>query len=467
MNKWLYILHGWIGLNFGLVLFVVCLSGTIAVVSHEIDWLCNPAIRVTPADTQTDWTTRYEAVQRAYPDLRIRSAFAPIGSRFACEFWVDTDSGVMKRVYVDPYRGNVTGHAPWFNTQRFFRDFHRRFFWFAWWGIWVVTIFAFVLLVSAGTGLAFYKRWWTKLFVLRIGLGSRVFFSDLHRLFGVWTLLFTILIAGTGVWYFVEIPLSWVYRGKARPSSAMPAPPLPSEEIRSDRLAVSELAKIAEQAIPEFEIRSISFPKESNKPVQFQGQASAWLVRNRANKVLVDPYDGKVLLQQQAEDLRPLARWVDTVDPLHFGNFGGLTTKLIWFVFGLGLSTLMPTGTYLWIRRRSQIAEGIARRIQTDDTYHKNEHTTIRRQTRRRITLGLISTTATWLLAAYATWDVLADQLTEYGPTYGWRALGEPAVVAFYGSFLLIITAATFVWYRWVWFYVPPNTLPAIQRQCI
>ena len=41
-RKLVFELHGWIGLNLGLILFVVCLSGTFATLSDEIDALIDP-----------------------------------------------------------------------------------------------------------------------------------------------------------------------------------------------------------------------------------------------------------------------------------------------------------------------------------------------------------------------------------------------------------------------------------------
>ena len=38
-------LHAWAGIIFGPFLYVICLSGSFAVISNEIDWLFNPKIR--------------------------------------------------------------------------------------------------------------------------------------------------------------------------------------------------------------------------------------------------------------------------------------------------------------------------------------------------------------------------------------------------------------------------------------
>jgi uncharacterized iron-regulated membrane protein len=407
-NKLLFAIHGWLGLSLGLPLFIICLSGSFAVVSHEIDWLLTPAMRAPAHDGPVNWDAVAEQVRREYPEAPLTFLWAPEGPGFAAEAWLRTPEG-NRRVFADPATGEVLGTTGWFNTQRFFRDFHRRFFWYSVWGIWLVSSFAVILFATAFAGLLFYKRWWAKLFTLRVHRGGRMFFSDLHRMTGVWTLLFALLISLTGLWYLVEKPLL-----RSMPDLLPKLPRLTGERLAelgpvAAPLSIGEYARIARETHPGLQIKVIWLPTKPGAPVQIQGQGAAWLIRDRANKVLLDPYSGEVLYHQRAQELGPLARWVDTADPLHFGNFGGLATKLVWFGFGLLLSLLMPTGVYLWTKRAEQAAAGAAKRMrgQSDADIARE----VRRATRRRTGLGLAITSAILLLAATTTYHALADQL--------------------------------------------------------
>ena len=103
--------------------------------------------------------------------------------------------------------------------------------------------------------------------------------------------------------------------------------------------------------MPDLDIRRIWFPVTLTDPVRVEGQATAWLVQERANQVLLDPYNGEVLAMERAEQASAYKRWGDMADPLHFGDFGGIPTKILWSLFGMALPAMVLTGSYLSLRQ--------------------------------------------------------------------------------------------------------------------
>jgi len=95
-------------------------------------------------------------------------------------------------------------------------------------------------------------------------------------------------------------------------------------------------------------------PADATRALDIVGDAGTLLVRERANRVYVDPARGEVLAVQRGTELPLMYRWVHTADPLHFGTFGGLATQLVWFVFGLLTSAMAFSGAWLWLKRTTK-----------------------------------------------------------------------------------------------------------------
>lgn len=341
--------HSALGVLTGLLLFVVCWSGTMAVVSHEIDWLLDARLRVTPRSERATWGQIHAAVLRAYPDARNISLEAPLSPRTAAVAVVDLPRQPYVRVYVDPYTAEVRGHTSYLNVQRFFRSFHMSLFDFGGVGYYVVSAFAIVLLLSLVTPLLFYRRWWRGFFTLETGRGRRPFWSDVHALVGLWGFWFALVIALTGAWYLVE--LFGVDLGYPDLTPAV-------SQAEHAELPLDSLIQVAETRWPELQVEAIHLPADwTGGALLLHGSNDAWLVHPRANQLFLHPVNGGVLAQQTAQGLGWPARWVDTADPLHFGNFAGLGSKVPWFLFGLALSGLSLTGAWLHAQRLARSGE--------------------------------------------------------------------------------------------------------------
>lgn len=355
-------IHSFTGVITGLMLFVICWSGTFAVLSNEIDWLVTPALRVQPQGDRANWGEIKAAAEAAYPNATVSSLGVPLYGRSAATVRMSTPDGSRIQLFVDPYTAKVTGVTSGFTVQRFFRDFHRRLFYPNPWGVYLVSVFAVTMLVSLVAALYFYRRWWTRFFRFRASSG-RTFWSELHKAAGLWSIWFLLVIGLTSAWYLFEAARYHVgdgiiaYAGDAE--FALHALPRPASGPDLPMLPLNDLLEQVRRLRADLDVRSIRLGEDGSLYVD--GQAGHLLVRDRANQVRLDTRTGEVLYDQRASDLPVYWRWSDTADPLHFGDFGGLIGKLVWFVFGLILSGLILTGTYLHAQRLAREAIGRAR----------------------------------------------------------------------------------------------------------
>jgi uncharacterized iron-regulated membrane protein len=338
-------LHSWVGLKLSLLMAFVCLTGTLAVFSHEIDWLLHPEMRVEPAERSASWGSMLAAVRAAYPDWKVSRIEAPWGRRFAAAASVQTPDGRLRFVWIDPYRGTVTGDTGWFNTQRFLRNTHRHLMLPTRWGVPIVSSLSLALLVTFASSFVIYKRWWRGFFSWPRGERRRRFWGDLHRLAGVWSLWFVLLIALTGLWYLVES------LGGAAPA-AQAHWPAPTAAATIGPALVDRSVQQARHDWPGLEIGGISLDEAGGRLV-IDGQAEAWLVRDRANALAFDT-NGRLVATVDAGGLSVHQRIAEMADPLHFGTFGGLLTQALWFVFGAAMTLLSLSGVYLFGLRSAE-----------------------------------------------------------------------------------------------------------------
>jgi len=342
--------HRWVGLTLGLLVFIVCFSGTLAVFAPELDWAFNEKWRVPVEESPYDWDSIYNNVRERYPSWSISFILGPRHEGFAAQVLAKPVAGEYVNVLVNPYNGQIQGVTSYWNLWRFFRSFHRRLMVENPAGLLLVTVLGLSFLVSLVTGLISYKKWWRYLFRLRVNRNARVFWGDFHKLLGIWSLWIGLVIALTGAWYFVEL---------FAPAESPPVPKV--KQVKSSQ-AMTDLNGAVEQLrseFPTFSARRMLF-LGGNQPIHVGGQTEQWLLRDRSQGGFVDPRSGTVLATHTTENMNIHQYISEIADPLHFGTWGGITTQIIWFVVGLGLSAGSLTGTLIWFRRTRRTKRGPA-----------------------------------------------------------------------------------------------------------
>ena len=343
-------LHAWAGIIFGPFLYVICLSGSFAVISNEIDWLFNPKIRSQPG--KMNWDLVFNKFNERYPNHELTTVRAPRHNGFAAQSYAKSENGKTLKVYSNPVTGEVQSLENFWNTQRFFRSFDRRFFILpSKIGILFVSLYSIPLIILVVLGLRVQGTKILKLiYSLRKIMTQKKLYSNYHLLLSNWSWIFAVVISLTGIWYGVEV---------FKPASSMKdneASYLKYEIKHYDQIAkkINFLCGLSSDIIDRFKVNSIRFDTKSDL-ITIEGKTSGLGVffRPRANRVTFELKSGKLVNVYKSSDDSAHKILSDIADPIHFGYWGGLTTQVIWFILGLILSIAIIFGLLLSIKRIS------------------------------------------------------------------------------------------------------------------
>ena len=351
-----YNIHSWVGIKLAVLACFILVTGTLAVMSHEIDWLANPAKRVWPVSesNQTSWQQIYHNARQRAPDDQIAWIAAPLDPWFAAEVVRVTADGQRYRQFFHPVTAEYQGDGRWYNWQRFFRMTHRHLMLPTQIGITIVCLYALFMIASMISGTVIYPKWWRGFFRPPRRQNARVFWNDIHRLCGLWSLWLLVVICLTSLWYLVEIwggRASFPNKTSPHSTEAQQAAVQPSTEVLAEALRQTRVHH------PNLEVRQIRIPNPNrkNQVLVIQGQDDTLLVRDRANNTVFDPASGQLLSVRRAGELNLHVRISEAADPLHFGYFAGIYSKVVYFLFGVVLSALALTGTYLYGLRYTRV----------------------------------------------------------------------------------------------------------------
>jgi uncharacterized iron-regulated membrane protein len=344
----LFQIHSLLGLVTGALLLVISLSGSVLVFHDEIDQALNPELLTVPvAGQRLPLNGLYAQAASQYPRAEaIRFRRLPLQEGQALEMNI-TEAGKYTLLYLDPYTGRVVGQR---QRYTFLVDFLLRLHYSLFLGgagEIFVALLAVALVGSAATGLFIYRKYIWKVLLFRVPLAGknwRVLSSGLHRIVGVWSLLFNVLIAVTG--FYLHYPtLAVAFQPQAEPEPV-------SRPFRLS-LSLDRLVAQGTRVLPGLVPRSINLPAGPGGAIVLYGSVpGAPLLSPYGNWVAFDALTGSVT---EVYDLRRQslgARLDSALGTLHFGYYGGIAVKILYVLLGLTPAFLSLTGALLWWRRK-------------------------------------------------------------------------------------------------------------------
>lgn len=366
-----YLIHNFVGLKLTLLLIVVLLTGAIAVVQQEIDWLIYDEMR---AEVQTERLNPGELLDRlqaAYPNNGLfffrTSEDYPHLNAFAR--FID-DNGGWRHAWIDPYSGEVKGDTALLSIGQFIGFLHATLFLPAV-GNSVVNALGLMVLISLITGLMTFPKFWRFFFKAPRTGSVRVFLGDLHKLVGLWSLWIVLIIGITGSWWFYQDPFV-KYAGAPAIVEPYPQKPLLSYEDLDSlaqsgvpaRKSVAELVDVVQAAYPDLHIKVINPPEHNADPYEIVGSNDEWLVSEwTGQRVMVHPYSGEIVEAFMIDDLTAMQRTDIAMRPLHYGTWAtgksDLIVKIVYLLGGLAMTFLAVSGLVISYKRTRKAAKKV------------------------------------------------------------------------------------------------------------
>ena len=214
-----------------------------------------------------------------------------------------------------------------------------------------------MFLAAVVSGVVVYMPFWRKVGLGRVRLKKkrRIVWLDWHNALGMLTLVWAIIVGGTGSINTLADLLLEAWRNDQLAQMLAPyqgKPPVIASASVDDAVKVAR--GVAPDMIPSFvAFPGTRFSSPHHYTVFMRGDGI--LTTRMLRPVLIDASTGTLT------DSRELPWYLKLLlgsQPLHFGDFGGMPLKIFWAAFDVLTIVVLGSGLYLWLTRHNKRKRG-------------------------------------------------------------------------------------------------------------
>ena len=358
-------LHLWLGLLLGLPFAVLALTGSALVFYIEIDRLLNPQIAAEssappPGWSSPVWDRALETARSTRPQAAGHFSFEATGRPGAIPARYYAPGGDHHHsdplmLWFSPDGTQLLREARWGDyLMTFFYDVHRHLLAgetgnqiVGWLG------FAFLVLLISGVVVWWPRGSWRKALALKRGAPPIRTLRDWHKLIGLASALFLLLLSLTGALLALPAEKEWLLAWLVTPMEPVPSPS--SALPYGKQVPVATALAAAHSALPGARLAWIDVPGPGDGTFRIRAQVPGDPNhRFPYSYVFVDQYSGQVLAVHDARAGTSGNIASNWIRPLHDASVGGLATRILGVVIGLAPLLLFITGLLRWrLRRRA------------------------------------------------------------------------------------------------------------------
>lgn len=362
--------HTWAGALTGAMLFVICMSGTLAVLKPELQRWEQSLQQASPSVQDVDaWV---QAGRERFPQAAALTLQWPdaVTAQATIRPGGNARPGGQAGLTLSADGSPVQAAAPATATSllvELHRSLHLGFP-----GRIFISLFGFALLLFITTGLVLHPRQAASSLRLRLRQRMSVGARDAHLLMGLWLLPGLLLIAVTGIFSGMGALGTLTLAPHAFPEAPqqvmralMPAYQLAPAEQAAAMPPLSELVARHLHDHPGFQMSQAVLHNwgDAQAYVTFSGTQRWQLSTPLFEQFHYRATDGALLHHASAAQRKPWVQAFIAIQPLHFAVYAGDASRWLHAIIGLAASLLCASGLYLWLRRGKGGGKGWARRL--------------------------------------------------------------------------------------------------------
>jgi uncharacterized iron-regulated membrane protein len=366
--------HKWSSLICTAFMLLLCITGLPLIFAHEIDHLLGNEVEAPAMPANTAYASMDKVLATAtalYPERVVQFLFRDEDDD---KTWTvslgktPTSEDDTKFVKVDARSAKVL-QEPKFDEGFMYVMLRLHVDLFAGLpGMLFLGFMGLLLVVAIISGVVLYAPFMRKLEFgeIRRDKTPKLKRLDTHNFLGVVTLVWVLVVGTTGVintWAELLIKY-WQFDQMA--IMTVPYKNLPPPTTFASLQASVDAAQARE---PEMKLGFIAFPGTNFSSPHHYGvfmRGKSPITARLFKPVLIDAKTAKVT------DSREVPWYLATLlisQPLHFGDYGGLPLKIIWFVLDIFTIIVLWTGLALWWKKRHQYTPDIEARINLSEAY--------------------------------------------------------------------------------------------------
>lgn len=365
--KRLTLAHGWIGLVFSGLLFIIFFAGSIALFRQEVTlWSMQPHFPVTSGQTiGVNDVLDTALAGRNYDSKEHITLILPSADSHYYKAYIDIKGREQEphfdELLIDPVTGEIVSEGNKFNLAEFIYHLHYDLNIPA--GKYVLGFVTLFFLFALTSGVFIHARKFVNNFFQYRGvIHKRSQLLDMHNVVGVISLPFTVMYAISGlifnlvIIYQVAFALT-IYNGDEKAllkdAGFETVDPQwldnPIKHVDIDRL----IAKVSNEYQVAPRMLTIHNYGDESAVIRLRSQETSQLTT--MYDVAYSLYDESVFMKSDNEHPNSLIIGTGVLRKLHYGNYASIDLRFIYLMLGFGVCGLIITGNLLWLDKREKL----------------------------------------------------------------------------------------------------------------